>query len=540
MYLFFLWYDYIGNRGGKKMILKKPYAFLIKHFKLIHLLLCIPLVYLLIRTGAIATFLNSYVSANYYTSQTNLAGTYINYFMYLAILLVLLLVLTVYFLMRQKKKDTKFYVFLLIYYILLFALITFCHSILGQIEDAVIEAQTVRIYRDIAFIVYIPQFFFIGYSFLRGIGFDLKKFNFDEDAKELEITDIDNEEFELVFGKDAYKYKRTIRRFFREFKYYVLENKLAFSIAIGTMLYLNFGVYNKVYRQTQRMTHNNLSVSVEDAILTKYDLGGNEYNTYYLALAVNIKNNNRTDPKTLDYDNFQLSVANRLISPILDRSSNFPDLGLPYTRDTTIRAGEEGTFVLVYEVDPALINQTMTLKILDSLTFEIGSVTPIYKTVNLRYDTISSVTQVREVDYDKILELSNTRLGLTQIQIHSYQITSSYEYSYESCTNSICQNLKNKVVSNPSNTLLILNRMFQMDPYSTYYNVRRGSNSFVSDFIKVRYRIGESTYTTTVTDVTPKEIEDIWVFELSQNITNAEEISLVISIRGEQYIMKIK
>ena len=69
------------------MILKKPYAFLIKHFKLIHLLLCIPLVYLLIRTGAIATFLNSYVSANYYTSQTNLAGTYINYFMYLAILL---------------------------------------------------------------------------------------------------------------------------------------------------------------------------------------------------------------------------------------------------------------------------------------------------------------------------------------------------------------------------------------------------------------------------------------------------------------------
>ena len=82
--------------------------------------------------------------------------------------------------------------------------------------------------------------------------------------------------------------------------------------------------------------------------------------------------------------------------------------------------------------------------------------------------------------------------------------------------------------------------MFQMDPYSTYYNVRRGSNSFVSDFIKVRYRIGESTYTTTVTDVTPKEIEDIWVFELSQNITNAEEISLVISIRGEQYIMKVK
>ena len=73
------------------MILKKPYAFLIKHFKLIHLLLCIPFIYLIIRIGAIASFFSSYVQANYYTSETNLAGTYINYFMYGAILLIILL-----------------------------------------------------------------------------------------------------------------------------------------------------------------------------------------------------------------------------------------------------------------------------------------------------------------------------------------------------------------------------------------------------------------------------------------------------------------
>ena len=79
------------------MVLKKPYAFLIRHFKLIHLLLCIPLVYLIIRTGAITSFLNSYVSANYYTSEMNLGATYINYFMYLAIILVLVLVLAIFF-----------------------------------------------------------------------------------------------------------------------------------------------------------------------------------------------------------------------------------------------------------------------------------------------------------------------------------------------------------------------------------------------------------------------------------------------------------
>jgi len=39
------------------MILRKPYKFLIKHFKLIHLLLFLPVVYLLIKTNNIFKFL---------------------------------------------------------------------------------------------------------------------------------------------------------------------------------------------------------------------------------------------------------------------------------------------------------------------------------------------------------------------------------------------------------------------------------------------------------------------------------------------------
>ena len=536
----------IERIGGISVVLKKPYAFLIKHFKLIHLLLCIPLVYLIIRTGAIATFLNSYVSANYFTTETNLAGTYINYFMYLAILLVLLIVLAIYFLMRQKKKDTKFYLFLMLYYIVLFVLVSFCYGILTQIEAATLTAQTVRVYRDIAFIVYLPQFFFLGYSVLRGIGFDIKKFNFDEDAKELEITDIDSEEFELVFGKNAYKYKRTARRFIREFKYYVLENKIAFSIlaviivvVLGTLVYLNFGVYNRVYRQTQRISHNSLAVSVEEAMLTNLDLGGNVKDTYSMAIAVKIKNNGRS-ASTLDYENFRLSVSNRMIEPVLDRSANFPDLGLPYTRNTRIEAGSENVYVLVYEVDPSLINESMQLKILDSVTFEIGSVTPIYKTVRLNYEKVFETENVREVDFGKILELSDTRLGLTQIQINDYLISNSYEYSYQSCTNSICQNLKNKVVSGSSKTLLVLNRMFVLSNYTNYYEVRKGSSSFVTDFLKVRYTVNDKTYTSTISNLTPRELSDTWVFEIDQNIRNATKIDLLVNIRGKQYTMKIK
>ena len=523
------------------MVLKKPYAFLIRHFKLIHLLLCIPLLYLVIRTGAIATFLAQYVSNNYYTTVTDLSATYINYFMYLAVLVVLLLVLAIYFLMRQKEKSTKFYLFLLLYYIVLFLLISFSHSILGSIETNEIEAQAVRMYRDIAFIVYIPQFFFLGYTALRGIGFDLKKFNFDEDVKELEITDIDDEEFELVFGKDTYKYKRNFRRFIREFKYYVLENKITFSIlagiilvVIGTVFYLNVEVFHKTVRQTKKMNHNNLIVTVTDSVLTNRDLGGNiiDKDKYYLALAVKITNKG-TISTTLDYENFRLEVGNRFILPTLDRSSYFADMGLTYARDTLIAAGEENVYVLTYEIDKDWLEKRIRLKILESVTLEVGSVTPIYTTVNLNYEKIFTNKEERTVEFGRILELSKTRIGFVQVELNKYDIKKSYEYTYNG-------NLKNKVVANSRDTLLILDRNFKIDQYSIYYKARKGEGSFVKDFLKLRYQVNGEQKTVNIINKTPKELTDTWVFDVPEEVTYADSIDLLVCLRGSTYVMRIK
>ena len=119
-------------------------------------------------------------------------------------------------------------------------------------------------------------------------------------------------------------------------------------------------------------------------------------------------------------------------------------------------------------------------------------------------------------------------------------ISNSYEYSYQSCTNSICQNLKNKVVSGSSKTLLVLNRMFVLSNYTNYYEARKGSSSFVTDFLKVRYTVNDKTYTSTISNLTPRELSDTWVFEIDQNIRNATKIDLLVNIRGKQYTMKIK
>ena len=48
------------------MILRKPYAFLIRHFKLIHLILTVLLAYILYKTNKLLSFFNQYLSSGKY------------------------------------------------------------------------------------------------------------------------------------------------------------------------------------------------------------------------------------------------------------------------------------------------------------------------------------------------------------------------------------------------------------------------------------------------------------------------------------------
>ncbi len=536
------------------MILKKPYAFLIKHFKIIHLLLSIPLLYLVIKTGAITSFFTSYINANYVTNLINIAGTYINYVMYFAIIIVLLITLAIYFLMRQKEKSTLFYFFLLSYYIALFILITFLYSAMNSIESATLTAQAARLYRDISFIAYIPQYLFLGYTILRGIGFNLKQFAFEDDMRQLEISDVDNEEFEVNIGKDLYKYKRGFRRFLREFKYYFLENKFVFLsfiiivvISSLTIVYLNFEVYHKTYHQQQNISHNGLVFQVVDSVLSNRDLGGNiiSNDKYFLAVALKV-NNRGTQSMVLDYQNFKIKKDNDYLVPTLDRGSYFIDLGIPYTRNTKINRNEEKTFVLTYEIDKKDIYKNLEMRILESLENTMTGITPVYKDVKLNYQVISDIKDVKTISLGKILLLSDTRIGLTQIQLSSYQITNAYTYTYQNCQSSKCQNLNGYVTVNPvtygsNKMLLVVDRNFTIDKDTNYYVSRNSANSFVNDFLHVRYKLSDGTIKEAKVDsITPKELTDKWVLVVPSEISKAELIDLLVIIRGESYVMNLK
>lgn len=534
------------------MILKKPYAFLIKHFRIIHLLLLLPIAYLINRTYRIVSFFRVYVQNNYTTNIVNISASHISFFMYLAVLLILLAVLAIYYLMRQKKKSTKLYFFILVYYILLFVLIGVTHSILSGMEHDLITAQAARAYRDVSFMICLPQYFFFIYVLIRGIGFDIKKFDFAGDLKDLEITDIDNEEFEFALNVEGYKAKRTFRRFLRETKYYVLENKFIFScllaiviIGIGTTLYLHYGVYNRTYHVSDKMRHNALNIQITDSMVTNLGMDGNVITKgkYYLALQLLVENRTNVDVEELDYNNFRLVLNGKNIYPTLDRGPFFADLGIPYQREKIKRQTKE-YYVLVYEIPENDLASEYTIKILESVDYKVGEIAAKYKNIVLNPVKIDSITE-NSLTTEQIANLRNSTLGLTTFRVNNYSFQNSYTYDYEYCSNNGCRTLKDRITPDVSGTiekttLFVLGMEYNIDPNSIYASVIRTDEHFFNQFFSLRYQIEGVEKVVSLNNRTTKYMKDMLVFETREEASRAEKLDLLLTVRNHRYVFHLK
>ena len=215
------------------MIIRKPYAFLIKHFRIIHLLLSIFTLYVALKTHSIFTFFNNYAKNGYYTYNANLAGSYINLYMFMAIIFILLLTSFIYLLMRWKKKSRAFYLATIGVYFAIFIGLLVYFNLFNTILNTTLDIRTVRAYRDISAIMYFPQYIFFIMLSIRATGFNIKKFDFKKDLEELDIAEEDQEEVEVTLGKNNYKIPRFFRRRIREIKYYAVENRFFFWTIIG-------------------------------------------------------------------------------------------------------------------------------------------------------------------------------------------------------------------------------------------------------------------------------------------------------------------
>ena len=96
------------------MIIRKPYAFLIKYFQVIHIIV--------------------FIFMTYYTYIPNMVLNYINISMIILSISLVGLLLLIFFLMKQKEKKVLYYLLGTIYYFLSFVLYLFFLRVFNNLE----------------------------------------------------------------------------------------------------------------------------------------------------------------------------------------------------------------------------------------------------------------------------------------------------------------------------------------------------------------------------------------------------------------------
>ena len=236
------------------MILRKPYAFLIRNFKKINIVLLALVIFVLWKELELYQFVKDYIATGIYSSQLDSISNYVNIFSIGAIVLIAIISAILAYLLKYKDKPFISYVFILGVSIITLILFIYNYYYFTMTVTQEFDLVSALMVRDLSFIATIPHYPVILLLLIRSIGLDLKRFGFGEDKEFAEINDEDREEVEVEITFDKDRYIRAFRRNLRYIKYTFLEHKFSISVLIVLVVLLaSFNVYhyafvvNKVY-----------------------------------------------------------------------------------------------------------------------------------------------------------------------------------------------------------------------------------------------------------------------------------------------------
>ncbi len=518
------------------MIIRKPYGFLIKHYKIINFLLLIPMFYIALKFGDIATFFRDYISSKYSTPETIIAGKYITVLTYLVLILLITYNLLLYILMKSKKKQTYDYVAGTIYYIVLLVLTLFFYNTMKAIELRTASDALALMARDISTIAVLPSYVLLFLTILKGIGFNIKTFRLDNNI-DLQITEDDEAEFELKIGNDGYATKRTIVHAIRELKYYILENKfvftciaLVFLVTIGTSLYMNFGVYNRKYNINQNFALDSFVFNVKKSYITDVDYSGRKIDDgYYLVVQINIVNNGKKEQKLYE-DNFRVFSGKKTFLPSFDRSARFIDLANNYQGDPLFPNQQE-TYVFAYKIKKEDIKSSYQIKVLSNLQVKNGQLIPTYRIVK-----INPINIVKHEDLDSVkmgteITLKNTTLGETKYQLKDIKFVKTY--TWKTVRNGV--EITDVITAKEGKLLAVVTDNIKYDKNTSYY--KNSEHSFYSDFatLTFNYTVNgvNKDFTSSFVDVTPPGSKDVKVYEVNSLAAKGTNRKIVLNIRNK-------
>ena len=153
------------------MILRKPYAFFIKYFRVINLIMAVLMCFLVYRSFKIGSFLSDYLT-DYSKASTDFnLSNYINIYSFILVLVVIILITSVLSVLFIKKKPKKLYIINLVIYILIMILYGVDYGFMHDVYTQILSVPVTRAIRDITFIAMFIQIVALILTLIRATGF---------------------------------------------------------------------------------------------------------------------------------------------------------------------------------------------------------------------------------------------------------------------------------------------------------------------------------------------------------------------------------
>lgn len=530
------------------MVLKKPYAFIIRHFRMIHLMMLACLAYLLLVARDINQLFTSLQSTSTYIYVG--ASSYINTSVYYIIFIFLFLTGVVYWLLREKKKPTKLYLFLIIYAIVLIVLFYYEFNLLSRLQENVIEADELILGRDISLICSLPNYVFIVFCFIRGIGFNIKQFNFSKDIEELEIADKDSAEFEVLIGQNNYKYFRFIRRTIREIKYYILENIFPISVFCGLLVlfFVGYGVYYynqymKKMDEFESSSIDNITYTVRNSYITSRDFNGNEISDRYKYVVVELTfYNSSEETKTLNLDKISLANGSLSYHPTLIRNQKFYDLGLAYNDGDTISPFESLDATLTFEIPKSVSSRNFTLRVNYGLDTSRDKVMSRYRNFNVAAKQIDKKAETINLNVNEPMNVDIIGKNKLDLTITGYDIIDSFDNRYVVCESvNSCLPLSSIIKPSrlSSETMLVLNYRGNMYEDANITKTLGTYNKIFENYCTIKYEVFNKKYSIKANVVVNSEVDGKIFITMDRKLVSASKITLDFNFRDTTYEIPI-
>ena len=533
------------------MILRKPYAFLIKNFKLIHIVLSALMIYTLYQTNQIRIFLSNYISSLQSVVGTDLTNTYFSSLMYLFPFIVIVLSIVIINLMKVKNKPIFYYIFTIIVSICIVIMYSITHGTLLDMQAHIVDIRIIKLIRDFIVILLIIQAINTVLTLIRATGFDIKKFNFTEDLAELEITDVDNEEFEFEVNVDMDKIQRKVNRRKRYLGYIYKENKLTIQIIsgiLGSVLFfvilLNITIYNKKYTQNVAFSTDEFIITINNGYITNKDNRGNILlnGKKLVVLDMTVRTMGNKD-KTFNLSKLELVIGNNKYYHTYVYRDKLLDLGTAYYNDIINKTNTR--YLMVYEVPDSLATKKMTFKYLNSFSNKIGKVNA--KTIDVKLDLRNLDVVKQELNYNigDTIDFKDSVFKNSNLLISNAEISDSFKLKYKTCIDECYEMIeyaKPSIYNTYDKTLIKLNSVL---------NIGDKASQNIDELFKLISMYGEINYTISGSNEVDKTIikqvklnrvkeDNTYYIEALKEIENADNVILKLKIRDMVYNYIVK